>query len=256
MIKPMNKEKNYILIEDGCIYYEIYGTGFPMILFHGNGESHHNLVPYAKKLQKEGFQVILMDSRGHGRSELNFPSFQKKMSAKDMAHDAYILMKERKLKKAILFGFSDGANTALQFASDYPEFTQEVIAISPNAGPEGLLLPIRVWVKFAYNIYNSICEAWHLTKKLDGFLGRCIQKRRFYYSLLLHSPQLTKKKLKNINVPVLIMAGTRDFIKEEHIRWISHQISKSQLIFIKGATHLDFYRKMEWYYPFIRGFVK
>ena len=120
MIKPMNKEKNYILIEDGCIYYEIYGTGFPMILFHGNGESHHNLVPYAKKLQKEGFQVILMDSRGHGRSELNFPAFQKKMSAKDMAHDAYILMKERKLKKAILFGFSDGANTALQFASDYP----------------------------------------------------------------------------------------------------------------------------------------
>lgn len=249
-------QRNYILIQDGHLYYERYGDGFPILLFHGNGESHHKLIPYAKRLQKEGFQVILMDSRGHGRSELNLPAFHKKMSAKDMAQDTCLLIKKLKLKKVILLGFSDGANTALQFATDYPEYTQSVIAISPNATPEGLLLPVRLWTKFAYNVDSRLSQKLYFWKKADGVLGRYLQKRRFYYSLLLHSPELTKEELKNISCSVLILAGTKDLIKKEHIRWINRQIPKCRTVFIKGAVHLDFYRKMEWYYPFIRRFIK
>lgn len=256
MEEHIKEQKNYILIEDGYLYYERYGLGFPIILFHGNGESHYNLIPYAKKLEREGFQVILMDSRGHGQSELNFHAFRKKMSAKDMARDTYLLMKKLNLKKAVLFGFSDGANTALQFASDYPALTQKVVAISPNAMPEGLHYPVRLWANFAYNLDNLICEHLYFRERLDGLFGRYIQKRRFYYSLLLHSPHLTRNKLQDIMCPVLVIAGTRDLIKKEHIRWISRQIPKCQLVFIKGAMHLDFYKKMEWYYPFIRGFIK
>ena len=64
-------------------------------------------------------------------------------------------------------------------------------------------------------------------------------------TLLLHSPHLTQKKLKMILCPVLILAGTRNLIKKEYIRWISYQISKRYLVFIKEATHLDFYKKIE-----------
>lgn len=252
----VKNQKNYLLIEDGHLYYEVYGTGVPIILFHGNGESHRKLIPYARKLEKEGFQVILMDSRGHGRSELNLRAFCKKMSAKDMAQDTFLLIKELKLKKVILFGFSDGANTALQFAADYPEYTQSVIAISPNARPDGLLLPVRLWVNIAYNVDDYICKRLHAKRKAEGMLARLIQKRRFYYSLLLHSPQLTQEKLKSITCPVLILAGTKDLIKKEHIRWMNRQIPRCQTVFIKGAVHLDFYRKIEWYYPFIRRFLK
>lgn len=256
MKEQVKSQKSYILIEDGHLYYEVYGTGVPIILFHGNGESLCKLIPYARKLQKEGFQVILMDSRGHGRSELNLHAFYKKMSAKDMAQDTFLLIKKLKLRKVILCGFSDGANTALQFAADYPEYTRSVIAISPNARPEGLLLPVRLWVNIAYTIDDYICEKLHARRKTDGILARYIQKRRFYYSLLLHSPQLTQKKLRSIACPVLILAGTKDLIKKEHIRWINRQIPRCQTVFIKGAVHLDFYRKMEWYYPFIRRFIK
>lgn len=127
---------------------------------------------------------------------------------------------------------------------------------SPNARPEGLLLSVRLWVNIAYNIDDYICKRLHAKRKTDGILAGYIQKRRFYYSLLLHSPQLTQEKLKSIACPVLILAGTKDLIKKEHIRWINRQIPRCQTVFIKGAVHLDFYRKMEWYYPFIRRFLK
>ena len=57
---------------------------------------------------------------------------------------------------------------------------------------------------------------------------------------LLHSPHLTQKKLKTILCPVLILADTGDLIKREHIRWISYQILKSYLVFIKGQHILIF----------------
>ena len=49
---------------------------------------------------------------------------------------------------------------------------------------------------------------------------------------------------------------TTNLIKKEHIRWISRQIPKCCLVFIEGAMHLDFYKRMEWYYPFIRRFIR
>ena len=57
---------------------------------------------------------------------------------------------------------------------------------------------------------------------------------------LLHSPHFTQKKLKTILCPVLILADTGDSIKREHIRWISYQILKSYLVFIKGQHILIF----------------
>ena len=56
--------------DDARIYYEVHGSGRPIVLLHGNGESHKIFEKYAIWFEKRGFQVILMDSRGHGHSLL------------------------------------------------------------------------------------------------------------------------------------------------------------------------------------------
>ena len=77
-----NKEAgNYKQINGMQMYYETYGTGKPLVLLHGNGGSikgHSKKIEYFKKY----FQVIAIDSRGHGKSvdksnkQLNYIKWQ------------------------------------------------------------------------------------------------------------------------------------------------------------------------------------
>mgnify|MGYP002590911765 CR=1 FL=1 len=57
----------YVTTPQAHLYYEISGHGTPILFLHGNSQSHHIFHSYARKLQGS-YQVILMDSRGHGES--------------------------------------------------------------------------------------------------------------------------------------------------------------------------------------------
>ncbi len=255
-MKKRTAKNGYILIPDGQLYYERYGEGFPVILLHGNGENHCALLSYVRELREENYQIILMDSRGHGRSELNIQALKKTMNSKDMAEDIFQLMKKLRLKKAVLFGFSDGANTALEFAALYPKRAHAVVAVSPNAEPEGLRLPVRLFSKLGYHMDSLICELLSRKGRLEGLLGRYMQQLRFYHRLLLDSPHLSKEKLHKITCPVLMMAGTKDLIKGDHIRWMDRQMKNCHTIWVKGASHLSFYHRISWYLPVIKDFLK
>ena len=110
------------------IYYKESGHGVPILMLHGNAETHMIFDFYEKKLSAN-YRVILMDSRGHGRSMTARQSF----TIHDMACDAAALLDHLGIAKAILLGFSDGANIALEFACCFPERTLAVISASGNA---------------------------------------------------------------------------------------------------------------------------
>lgn len=110
---------------------------------------------YIKMLTGAGCLVIAMDSRGHGRSvlkaaalktaalkitvgkkgKLQNSSDKRHTAAADMAEDVVRLLDHLKIEKAVILGFSDGANTALEFAADHPERAEKIIAVSANALP-------------------------------------------------------------------------------------------------------------------------
>ena len=70
-----------------------------------------------------------MDSRGHGASVLRGSMLKRRITAADMAEDVVCLLDHLQLKKAVLLGFSDGANTALEFGADYPQRALKIIAV-------------------------------------------------------------------------------------------------------------------------------
>lgn len=246
-MKKRADKKGIVLMAFGKIYYEIYGEGIPVFMFHGNGGSHRDMHEYAYKLS-EKYKVVLMDSRGHGRSVVE--NWGGKFTAAEMAEDAKKLMDYIGIKKAFLLGFSDGANTALEFAVKYPQNTLGVVSVSGNALPSGVWRPFLLYMKIQFFITNILKKFVFKNKTLYR-----LEQSRNFASLIINSPSLTAERLKKIQSSVLLIAGTWDIIKIRHTKWMARQIPQSRLILIKHGTHCGFfYNRKKYIEPIIKFF--
>ena len=215
------------------IYYKESGRGTPILMLHGNAETHLIFDYYEKKLSMK-YRVILMDSRAHGRSRIKPEYAESEFTTTDMARDAAALLDILHIPSCILFGFSDGANIALEFASLFPDRTRAAIAISGNVSPDGLILPVRA---FCVGKYFCLKAATSL------FRGIC------------HSPMMSREQLENVQAPVLLIAGTRDLVKVSHSRLMARLIPRAQLVLIKGATHTSMFGRKSFYLKIISDFL-
>ena len=139
------------------IYYKESGHGTPILMLHGNAETHLIFDYYEEKLSMK-YRVILMDSRAHGRSRIKPEYAESEFTTTDMARDAAALLDILHIPSCILFGFSDGANIALEFASLFPDRTRAVIAISGNVSPDGLIFPVRAFCVGKYYCLRAAAE--------------------------------------------------------------------------------------------------
>ena len=168
-----------------------------------------------------------------------------------MACDAAALLDHLGIAKAILLGFSDGANIALEFACCFPERTLAVISASGNALSYGLRFPVRLAAQF------TGCALSFLKNRLpDSSLRLQLTKRLQLNTLLTDSPHLSAGRLQHIQAPVLILAGTRDLIKTSHTRWMAEQIPNSQLRLIEGGTHKVLFLREQQCMGYILDFLR
>ena len=138
------KHSGYLTTSGAEIYYEQYGSCTPLLILHGNSQSLAVFYPFLRTFLPD-FQVILMDSRGHGRSRLSVHTALHGFSTEDMADDVIHLL-----------GFSDGANIGLEIACKYPERLKKLICISANASPDGLLTPLYLAAQMLHSILNLL----------------------------------------------------------------------------------------------------
>ena len=113
----------YIDVGDAKIYYEVYGEGKPIFIFHGGGVgSSYELGRIIDDL-RQNYQVIAVTTRGHGRSEIGRDPLSYEQKANDMA----TVMKSITNTPAQIIGFSDGAYTAYKVAAMYPELVDRIL---------------------------------------------------------------------------------------------------------------------------------
>ncbi len=120
------------------IFYEKIGTGKPLIMAHGNGETHSIFNKATQKLS-EHFCVYLPDTRGHGSSEAT-----KLYHYSDMAEDIFAFITELNIEKPIFCGFSDGAISGLLCELTHPGSFSKMILSGANLNPSGLKLWCRL----------------------------------------------------------------------------------------------------------------
>ena len=182
------------------LYYQEQGTGRTMILLHGNGENgdyfEHQMNYFAKK-----YHVISIDTRGHGKSERGTMPFTIGQFVEDL-HD---FMNLHHIKKAIIMGFSDGGNIALKFAIKYSERVEVLIVNGANLESGGVKRCVQIPIELEYRLAGIFARKSPKAKKNRELLG-----------LMVNDPLIESKDLRSIAVPTLIIAGTRDMIKEKH----------------------------------------
>ena len=214
------------------------GTGKPLILLHGNGESkeyfEHQIPFFAKN-----HRVIALDSRGHGET----PKGQAPFKIRQFAEDLKGFMDEKDIGKADILGFSDGGNIALLFALKYPERVNRLILNGANIFPEGMAEPDYSKILAAYE-RNKAALPEHPEK----------QDRFDMLALMVEEPHIDPEELHNLRMPVLVIAGTEDAIREDHTRLIAENIPGSKLVFIEG-DHFIAHKNPEAFNGEVRRFL-
>ena len=96
------------------LYYEKTGQGCPIVLLHGNGESHDIFAVLIKRLSPN-YTVYAIDSRDHGKS-----GKVKSLDYGDMMEDVAAFIRQLDIESPVLYGFSDGGIIGLLLAIKYP----------------------------------------------------------------------------------------------------------------------------------------
>lgn len=197
-----------IIVNDVSIFYEKTGHGNPVILLHGNSETHHIFDKLVPKLARN-HTVYALDSRCHGESQET-----KQLNYHDMAEDVAAFIQALHLHNVTLYGFSDGGIVAIMVAFRYPHLLAQLVASGANLNPDGLEFHFKASLKIGY----------FFSKKET-------------IKLMLTQPNITKEDLSKITVPTIITAGQHDVVKRRHTAKIAEGIMHSQLIILKNENH-------------------
>src|SRR5262249_45699975 len=108
------------------MYYEIYGQGKPLVLLHGGGSTIQTSFGRIIPLLAGHRQLVCVELQAHGRTGDRAGGISFEQDADDVA----ALIKELRLDKPDIFGFSNGGNTALQLAIRHPELCNKIVAAS------------------------------------------------------------------------------------------------------------------------------
>jgi pimeloyl-ACP methyl ester carboxylesterase len=215
---------------DGArIWYAAYGDGMPVILLHGGLGNAGNWGSQLPALVDRGYRVVLIDSRGHGRSTRDARPYSYEL----MGTDVVAVMDRLGIEKAAMVGWSDGACTALVLARRMP-------------------LRVAGVFYFACNMDSSGTKEFAPTPIVD----RCFSRHRKDYATLSPTPddfdafveavglmQRTQPNysvadLAEIHVPVAIVQAEHDeFIKAEHADHLARSIPEAELVILPGVSH-------------------
>ena len=242
--------EGYVDNRFASLYYKELGQGIPLIMLHGNGESHEIFSRLAG-LMSRYYRVILMDSRGHGASHLKEEARAQELTTSGMAEDVVQVMEVLHVPQAVILGFSDGANVALETASQYPDKVLAVVAVSGNALPRGMNAFFYVQVRAKYAL-------WHVMEKipLTGPMKERAVAGRQLNGLMAHWPRLTKTQLSRIQAPVLILTGRHDLIRPRHSLWMGEESMDAKVVFVKGTDHFTLLKKEKAYASHIVAWLR
>lgn len=205
-------------LKDADIYYEVYGKGEPLFLLHGNGGSIEAFTKEIPELSKH-FQVVAMDTRAQGKST---DTSTEPLTYRKFADDVKALANELKLKKINILGWSDGGNTAIEFAIKYPNNTNKIITSGANVFPNG------VGEKMVEDMKNDTAKM-----RAEGKPERDIRLQQ----LMIDEPKITANQLNNIKAKAFILAGENDLILRSHTEYIVKEIPNAKMKIYAGASH-------------------
>lgn len=214
------------------IHYAIYGQGPPVIFLHGGLANADywggQVLPVAAH-----HTVILMDSRGHGRSTRDARPYGYDL----MADDVVALMDRLKVAKADIVGWSDGGIIGIDLAMRHRDRVGKVFAFAANTVTSGVKDGVEKNPTFAAFIKRAGQE-YQAYSATPGEYGAFVDQ---ISKMWAEQPNWSDAQLRAIDTPILVVDGDHDeAIKREHTEYIAATIPHAGLLILPDTSHFAF----------------
>src|ERR671917_1953654 len=238
-----NSRGNYAEVNGLNMYYEIHGTGQPLVVLHGaymTIDAMGEVVPELAKTR----QVIAVELQGHGRTA----DVDRSLTYEQMADDTAALLRHLGIERADIFGYSMGAGAALQLAIRHPEAVRRLVLASVSYTSDGMhpelleMIPTITPEVFAGTPIEE--EYLRTAPNPDDFPTLVAKLKRLDLEPFAWPPE----DIRGIAAPTLLIVGDSDAIRLEHVVELFRLLGgglmgdlvglpKSQLAVLPGTTH-------------------
>ena len=233
---PKAAQSGFAPVNGIKVWYALFGRGEPVLLLHG-GLANANYWGHQVRALQRHYQVIVMESRGHGRSSRNREPYGYDL----MASDVIGVLDHLKIKKAAIVGWSDGAIIGLDIAMKHPERVSKLFAFAANSDPSGVA---DIATSDVFNAY--IARAGEEYKRLSPtpteYKSFVAEITRMWES----QPKWSASDLAAIKVPTWIVDGDHDeAIKRENTEFMAANIPGAGMLIQPEVSHFSFLQDPE-----------
>jgi len=236
----------YAQNSDIQIYYEEIGQGYPLVLQHGLTGSIENWKlkgkNYIEALQ-DNHHLILIDARGHGRS--NKPHKPEQYAMKHMVGDIVAVLDKLNIQRVAFWGYSMGGRIGLAAAKYAPErFTAYVIGGNglSEKDSEGEMEELKGYIKllengtdamisYLENLRGSKLESWQF-EKWRNTDSEALKAYMSYYENIGMADYLPK-----LTAPFLFYAGDEDTYPHSRAKACAEIMQNAEFISLSGLNH-------------------
>lgn len=232
--ESMNDISGYALVNGLKMYYEIHGSGMPLVLIHGGGSTIQSTFGRVLHLFAKNHKVIAVELQAHGHTV----DIDRPLSFKQDADDVAGLRKQLGISKADIFGFSNGASTTLELAIRHQEVVNKIIVASTFYKKAGA--PSWFWEMMANPFFGQMPQQLKEayldvnpdTNGLHKMYERDVARMQSF-------PDISEEDFNAIKAPALIIIGDKDVVLPEHAVEMYRKLPDSRLAIIPGG-HGDY----------------
>jgi len=245
------------------MYYEVHGSGEPVVLLHGAFMTiTNNWTGWIGELSKTR-KVIALEMQGHGRTA----DIERDFSNKNLADDVAALLDHLKIPRADLIGYSMGGGVAMQCAIRHPEKVRKVVSISAAFRQDGMVkegldsIPKLTAEAFKGSPIETEYKKLSPTpNEFPNFIKHLLA------SMQSKSDEIGADKFKATEAPMFFIHGDADGIRLDHItemfRLKGGEIfgdmrprSASRLAILPDTTHVTLMQRMPIIVPMVNDFL-
>jgi pimeloyl-ACP methyl ester carboxylesterase len=245
------------------MYYEIHGSGEPVVLLHGafmaiTGDWNEFVNELAKTRK-----VIAVEMQGHGRTA----DINRDITYENLSDDVAALLDYLKIERADIVGYSLGAGTAMQCAIRHPEKVRKVVSISAPMRRDGWVKEANdFWPTFTWEIFKGTPMETEY-KRLSPTPDKFPDFVNHIKATALKPYDFGADKFKATKAPMFFIHGDADGVRLDHIAEMfrlkgggeihgdMQPRPASRLAILPDTTHVTLMNRMTTIVPMINDFL-